>query len=185
MSDLDLVTICGDTFRKLFDLMDNEATGATCRLYLAIAYSSVDGFYSNASSDPRLPDDDATLARIAYVSTRKFRSKIRPEIEPHFIVSGGFWRIKHWELIRFSRVVNRGAIPDAVKAVARNRHGGCCAYCGDTEGPFEHDHLIPASKGGTEDPSNIVLACAPCNRSKSDMTLREWMASTQNAEGRT
>jgi len=43
----------------------------------------------------------------------------------------------------------------------------CCYYCDVSlaEG-FEVDHYIPLSRGGTNEPSNIVLACMPCNRSK-------------------
>lgn len=43
----------------------------------------------------------------------------------------------------------------------------CCHYCNVhlTNG-FEVDHYIPLSRGGTNEPSNIVLACMPCNRSK-------------------
>ena len=31
---------------------------------------------------------------------------------------------------------------------------------------IEIDHLIPKSRGGTSDPSNLAVACLPCNRSK-------------------
>jgi 5-methylcytosine-specific restriction endonuclease McrA len=33
---------------------------------------------------------------------------------------------------------------------------------------YHRDHVIPVSKGGTNDIRNIVLACAPCNVRKSD-----------------
>jgi 5-methylcytosine-specific restriction endonuclease McrA len=49
-----------------------------------------------------------------------------------------------------------------------------CVYCG---GPFEHvDHVIPASRGGTDDPDNLVPACTPCNTSKGNKLLAEWRA---------
>lgn len=43
-----------------------------------------------------------------------------------------------------------------------------CFYC---QRPLERDtatldHLHPRSKGGTDDPENLVLACRPCNRAK-------------------
>lgn len=44
-----------------------------------------------------------------------------------------------------------------------------CRYCG--RGPdavqLEVDHVVPISAGGTNDPSNLVTACKPCNRGKS------------------
>lgn len=45
--------------------------------------------------------------------------------------------------------------------------GERCLYCHArlSEG-YEIDHVVPLSKGGTHWPSNIALACRPCNRSK-------------------
>jgi 5-methylcytosine-specific restriction endonuclease McrA len=48
-----------------------------------------------------------------------------------------------------------------------------CVYCGrdlmvdfDTFMIAEEDHLVPLSENGTDEPSNIVTACAVCNRLK-------------------
>lgn len=40
-----------------------------------------------------------------------------------------------------------------------------CCECGATE-PLEIDHIVPISKGGTSDPSNLQVLCRPCNRRK-------------------
>jgi len=49
-----------------------------------------------------------------------------------------------------------------------------CVYC---SGPFEHvDHVIPSSRGGTNDVTNLVPACTSCNTSKADKLLAEWRA---------
>ena len=49
---------------------------------------------------------------------------------------------------------------------------GRCVYCGITEDErgvgHDVDHVIPTSRGGSHHISNLVLACRPCNRSKSD-----------------
>lgn len=50
-----------------------------------------------------------------------------------------------------------------------------CVYCGDKEGPFEVDHVMPKSRGGTNDESNLVCSCRSCNRAKKDRTPEEWM----------
>lgn len=38
------------------------------------------------------------------------------------------------------------------------------------------DHKFPLSRGGTDDISNLHFLCRPCNSSKGDKTLAEWLA---------
>lgn len=62
------------------------------------------------------------------------------------------------------------------------RDGWFCAYCGvpvgcqcaDDVQAAVSDHVFPRSRGGSDDDSNRVLACVPCNSSKSDRTPGEW-----------
>lgn len=50
-------------------------------------------------------------------------------------------------------------------------YGNKCVYCG---APSEEvDHVVPVSKGGTNEFSNLVASCRTCNRVKSDRTLAE------------
>lgn len=51
------------------------------------------------------------------------------------------------------------------------RDGFTCQYCGAKAPDVElHvDHIVPVSKGGTNDPGNLVTACARCNLGKSDL----------------
>lgn len=47
-----------------------------------------------------------------------------------------------------------------------------CQYC--LCGDANHvDHIVPKAKGGSDDPGNLILACAPCNIRKSDLELPE------------
>lgn len=48
-----------------------------------------------------------------------------------------------------------------------------CAYCLDKAPGLEMDHVIPLSRGGKHELSNIVPACERCNCSKNDKTLLE------------
>jgi 5-methylcytosine-specific restriction endonuclease McrA len=48
-----------------------------------------------------------------------------------------------------------------------------CAYCGEP-GPLQVEHRIPLSRGGTNDISNILPACARCNTRKHRMTDEEF-----------
>ena len=47
------------------------------------------------------------------------------------------------------------------------RDGWTCQYCGSRR-DLTVDHGHPRSKGGSSDWTNIVAACAPCNRRKGD-----------------
>lgn len=50
------------------------------------------------------------------------------------------------------------------------RDGFRCTYCGisafDKGVTLEVDHVIPVSRGGTDDPENLTTACRPCNWAK-------------------
>jgi 5-methylcytosine-specific restriction endonuclease McrA len=53
--------------------------------------------------------------------------------------------------------------------------GGHCAYCGiGLCGEYHVDHMVPLTKGGSNWPDNLALACPTCNHSKRDLLLPEW-----------
>jgi hypothetical protein len=56
-------------------------------------------------------------------------------------------------------------------AVAR-RGNNRCEYCRAPEAifnfPFEVEHVVPSSRGGVDDDSNLALTCRSCNLHKSD-----------------
>lgn len=47
-----------------------------------------------------------------------------------------------------------------------------CQYCGKAGGELEVDHVVPQSRGGSDDPGNLKTACVDCNRGKSDTPLQ-------------
>lgn len=55
-----------------------------------------------------------------------------------------------------------------------DRDDHTCAYCGVTGVALECDHIMPISKGGSNDDDNLTTACEPCNRSKGSKLLEEW-----------
>lgn len=59
-----------------------------------------------------------------------------------------------------------------------------CAYCNDTRGPFHLDHVVPRSRGGPDDPINIVNACQTCNLAKGDQLPSEWIGQVPYHIGR-
>nr|YP_009367576.1 putative HNH endonuclease [Pseudocharacium americanum]YP_009367665.1 putative HNH endonuclease [Ignatius tetrasporus]ARK14632.1 putative HNH endonuclease [Pseudocharacium americanum]ARK14721.1 putative HNH endonuclease [Ignatius tetrasporus] len=57
-----------------------------------------------------------------------------------------------------------------------------CAYCGQTKGRLEIDHIIPKSKGGSNRMSNLTLACQRCNQKKGNQSLTEFVKNKQKLE---
>jgi 5-methylcytosine-specific restriction endonuclease McrA len=57
-----------------------------------------------------------------------------------------------------------------IRAAARNRCGYCLSPQHLVMARLEIEHLMPLSKGGTNDESNLWLACPLCNGYKSDKT---------------
>lgn len=52
---------------------------------------------------------------------------------------------------------------------------GFCAYCGNAADKLTIEHILPVSRGGRHDISNICLACPRCNFTKQAKTLEEWV----------
>jgi 5-methylcytosine-specific restriction endonuclease McrA len=70
------------------------------------------------------------------------------------------------------RAATYGGRWQKVKARVFDLHGRTCRYCGRYADTV--DHVVPVSKGGTEDLSNLVPCCRACNYSKQDKSLEEW-----------
>jgi hypothetical protein len=56
------------------------------------------------------------------------------------------------------------------------RDGYRCVYCESTM-RLVLDHVIPLSRGGSNDASNLVACCEPCNSEKGALTPDEWLTS--------
>jgi 5-methylcytosine-specific restriction endonuclease McrA len=68
-----------------------------------------------------------------------------------------------------------GAHTAADVAAQYLRQHGRCHWCGDKVAQDYHvDHVTPLSKGGSNGPENLVIACASCNLSKSDKLPSDW-----------
>lgn len=72
-----------------------------------------------------------------------------------------------------SRKRNIYPIPAWVQKELLEKFDGKCAYCQSPATTW--DHIIPVSKGGNSFPGNIVPCCQPCNSSKKNTDLDEWL----------
>jgi len=76
-------------------------------------------------------------------------------------------------------------VPTQRKPISRHLRGdvwsmsnGHCWYCGLHLNPFRDfvvEHVIPLCRGGADDITNMVPACAYCNECKGIMTPDEWL----------
>lgn len=59
-------------------------------------------------------------------------------------------------------------ISDSKRFKVLSRDLFTCQYCGASapDVRLEIDHIIPVSKGGSNDSDNLVTACEACNRGK-------------------
>jgi 5-methylcytosine-specific restriction endonuclease McrA len=82
---------------------------------------------------------------------------------------------------RRARIKGNGGshtVQDIQEQLKRQKHK--CYYCSakfkmkDNNYIYHIDHVIPVAKGGSNDMSNIVLACPKCNQTKNDRLPHEW-----------
>ena len=60
------------------------------------------------------------------------------------------------------------AVQRRIRTQARNRCGYCLSPQSLVIGTLEIEHLLPQAKGGSDDETNLWLACSVCNKHKSD-----------------
>lgn len=71
-------------------------------------------------------------------------------------------------------IPNLGAVSSALKKEVLSRGAYTCAQCGakESQGAILHvDHIIPRSKGGSNDINNLQILCSACNGDKSDKLI--------------
>lgn len=75
--------------------------------------------------------------------------------------------IRLLKYIRFRTRLNK---PNRSRIYKRDGHE--CVYCGSKKN-LTLDHVIPKSRGGTNDWTNLVTCCSKCNRDKDNKTPDE------------
>lgn len=72
-----------------------------------------------------------------------------------------------------SRQRSRKKIPATLRAAVFARDGAACVYCGarGRRVALTLDHVLPHSRGGPDDGSNLVTACEDCNGERGVMPI--------------
>ena len=62
-----------------------------------------------------------------------------------------------------------------VREYCLEKWGRKCMYCDATNVPLQVEHIVPGSKGGSNRPSNLGIACDPCNQRKAAQPVDEFV----------
>jgi hypothetical protein len=110
--------------------------------------------------------NDDTLRRVAGLSKRRWAKECACILlGARALIDASEHRVRR----------GRPVVPAARRALILVRDGRLCRYCGATDGPFHIDHVVPVSRGGSNNDDNLCVACAPCNLRKSAKVGREWV----------
>lgn len=140
---------------------DLEAFGLLMRLATYAAYAG-------------LPVERSRMARIVRTATRTI-NRLWPQMQPFFeLTEDG----KHWNLLPCDwmkvQIVSaeRRDLTSLIDALV-DYWGPRCVYCG-VEGDLEIEHVVPLARGGTNEITNLTVACHDCNSKKRTRTAEEF-----------
>jgi 5-methylcytosine-specific restriction endonuclease McrA len=66
-------------------------------------------------------------------------------------------------------------VPTHVFKAKCEESDGRCWYCLAKCDKLQREHVVPISRGGRDEPDNVIPACRTCNSSKKDKLLSEWL----------
>jgi len=106
---------------------------------------------------------------IDFVLSEKFELTEEGYIDRRVMKEIAKWRKRGWYPCQQPRKRLRADVWIKVRLRIFKRDGYTCVYCGCKNERLECDHFIPISRGGGNEEENLVTACKPCNRKKSNM----------------
>lgn len=87
------------------------------------------------------------------------------------------WKAKNRELVNHYEKARQNRLSGATGSHSLkewtcliDKYNNCCFYCGMHK-PLTKDHIVPISKGGSDNIDNIVPACVSCNSRKGNKHL--------------
>ena len=149
----------GDYFADALDLSAHEH----CALRLLLLETWVHG-----------PVGHVRLARVAGLTKEEWQA-IKPAVLP--LLRGVQPRIL--DSLNYIRTFDGQRLPSAdwhiVRSIVMERDRYACTYCGSDK-QLEADHILPLSRGGSNDFVNLATACRSCNLSKGSKAVEDWGA---------
>jgi hypothetical protein len=149
----------GDYFADTLDLSAHEH----CALRLLLLETWVHG-----------PVGHVRLARVAGLAKEEWQV-IKSAVLP--LLRGVQPRIL--DSLNYIRTFDGQRLPSAdwhiVRSIVMERDRYACTYCGSDK-QLEADHILPLSRGGSNDFVNLATACRSCNLSKGSKAVEDWGA---------
>jgi hypothetical protein len=156
-------------FRLHDELLDDPAVGLLPDKYFKTWISLL---CAVSKHGPSIIKADG-FAKYIRVSKRHLTKALALFKERGLVVDG---QIKHFRT-ELARLGNSEW--STIRGMVFERDNYTCAYCGERGGKLECDHIIPHSRGGSDEMGNLTTACFSCNRSKRAKTPEEWRAAQQ------
>lgn len=107
--------------------------------------------------------------RLHYLAYKRAYRKL-PHVRAYRRVEG------HRRRARLMQAPGSHTVQDIQKQYERQK--GKCYWCGKKLGTgkraYHVDHVVPLSRGGSNWPDNLVIACHTCNERKNDRLPHEW-----------
>ncbi len=115
-----------------------------------------------------------SLGRLASASSTRMMKKVWPEIQHLFDRVEGGWRLREQSWLTVQIVsADRQSLRHLLDRLIAF-WGSACVYCGREGGFLEIEHIVPVVRGGTDDITNLTLACRACNSKKRTKTASEF-----------
>jgi ATP adenylyltransferase len=82
------------------------------------------------------------------------------------------------------RLIDDSSVPYSLRYQVLAESDRRCALCGATEKerPLDVDHIVPRSRGGTNEKANLQVLCSRCNRAKGNRDARSFKIRPDEAD---
>lgn len=121
----------------------------------------IEDIESTSGMSDEIKDFRESFIKFAALERMNYQPDIVDELKCYYERKRMYkWNVKKWSAMRKS---------------VFERDNYTCQYCGEVGGLLEADHIVPFSKGGSNEIDNLTTSCRKCNRQKKDKSVKEFL----------